>query len=430
MKKKVAFTICAKNYIGLAQTLEKSIKENQKDVTFLIFVADEFASLDQVASALPDNVIIAKNAIDIPTEQWYQMAFKYDLTEFCTAIKPSCFKYIFKDSEVGSCIYFDPDILIFNTLDTIYDCLNDHSILLTPHTTTIETIYTGSLNERNLLYSGMFNLGFIALKNDSSAKKLLDWWEERLKDRCYQNMMENYFTDQKWIDFLPSFFPSQLLVSSDLGLNMAPWNFYEREILVRNNQFFVKNRITKEEKQYPLTFVHFSGFDYKALLNNEVRQGNIKALTFQEDLMPVFTTYTEKLLQSEMSSFIKLTYTYNYFSNQTNISIIYRRLFRRLLEDGKVDFNPFEVNAQFYKALNSAGLIKQQMVSADKSNIDTVSNIEAKTIKINRLLKVCFKLIGAERFFLLTRLMRLYSKHENHVYLIDKDYFKHFKIWN
>ena len=91
--KKTAFTICAKNYIGLALALEKSLKEHSKDVDFYIFVADEF-SLEEDIESLPENVIIAKKVIGISDAQWNQMSFKYDITEFCTSIKPTCFKYI------------------------------------------------------------------------------------------------------------------------------------------------------------------------------------------------------------------------------------------------------------------------------------------------------------------------------------------------
>ncbi|WP_051584739.1 hypothetical protein [Pedobacter jeongneungensis] len=426
--KKIAFTICAKNYIGLAQTLEASIKAIQDDVLFLIFVADEFG--EGLAIQLPDNVIIAGEKLAIPKSQWYEMAFKYDLTEFCTSIKPSCFKYILQNYDVDACIYFDPDILVFNTLDAIYEKLNDYDILVTPHITTIETIYTGSLNERNLLYSGMFNLGFLALRNGDTAIKLLNWWEERLKDRCFQNMMENYFTDQKWMDFLPSLFPTNLLISTDLGLNLAPWNFYEREVFQVENKLYVKNRILAKDELYPLTFVHFSGFNYKALIKDEVIQGNIKGLGMPSDLDIIFSHYTKALKTSNISKFISLSYSYNFFSNNQSISLVYRRLFRRLLDDGKVNYNPFEESATLYKALANHKLLTSEMAVNDKTNASNIGDIESKTIKINKFFTLLFKLIGAQRFFLLTRLMRLYSKPENHVYLIDKEYIKHFKIWN
>ena len=58
MKKNVAFTICAKNYIGLAQILEQSVRVHNPGVDFFIFVADEF-SLTEKADLLPPNVIVA-----------------------------------------------------------------------------------------------------------------------------------------------------------------------------------------------------------------------------------------------------------------------------------------------------------------------------------------------------------------------------------
>ena len=138
----IAFTICAKNYIGLAQVLEKSIKNNNPEIEFYIFVADEF----EEEQLLPNNVLIAREVLDISDDEWNQMTFKYDLTEFCTSIKPTCFKYVFEECKPDKCIYFDPDIFVFSSLDNIYEQLNNYSIILTPHITTLEINYSGSLN--------------------------------------------------------------------------------------------------------------------------------------------------------------------------------------------------------------------------------------------------------------------------------------------
>lgn len=427
--KKIAFTICAKNYIGLALALEKSIKHHNSDIDFLIFVADEFSDEEKNLD-LPENIIVAKEKIGITEEKWIQMSFKYDLTEFCTSIKPSCFKYIFKNYNPDACVYFDPDILVFNSLNTIFDKLEEYSIMVTPHITTIENIYTGKLNERNLLYSGMFNLGFLALKNDHNSIKMLDWWETRLEDRCFQNMMENYFTDQKWMDFLPSFFPNDLLISHDLGLNVAPWNFFERKIISENNLFFVENRIDDLNKQrYPLTFVHFSGYNYKALIEGNIIQGNIKELQIYSDYQNIFDIYAEFIKKSDFSRYVQLKYSYNYFSNNVYISAVYRKLFRRLLEDNRSDPNPFSGEGKFYKLLKKGNLVKDKMAKLDKISVSNLENVDRKLLIINRFFYFVFKVVGPDKFFQITRVMRMYSKYENHIYLIDRKYFKNFKIW-
>lgn len=426
--KNIAFTICAKNYIGLAQVLEKSLKAHNPDVDFIIFVADEIAEIDQI-NDLPYNILISRNTIGFSDEKWNQMSFKYDLTEFCTSIKPSCFKYLFDRFQPNTCIYLDPDILVFNSFNSVFKSLEKRSIILTPHLTTIEVDYTGDLPESGLLYTGLFNLGFLALKNDDSAFKMLNWWEKRLEDRCFQNKMESLFTDQKWMDFLPSLFPTELMISFDLGLNMAPWNFYEREIVVKDGSYYVINRITQNSNSLvPLTFVHFSGFDYSSLIEDKVLQGNINALKIYSDIEIIFNDYGKALKESTFLNFKKLNYSYGVFSDNTVVSKTYRKLFRRMYEDGQINLNPFDANGYFYIALKNANILNQKMILSDKKSVNNIVGINKKLTLINKILYYSFKILGAERFFMLVRLLRIYAKIENHVYLIDPDYLKESKI--
>ena len=84
--KNCAFTIVAKNYVGLAQILEKSIRQYYNDLDFYIIIADEVN--EKLREELPHNVLIAKDTLGIGNDTWNDMSFKYNLTEFCTAIKP------------------------------------------------------------------------------------------------------------------------------------------------------------------------------------------------------------------------------------------------------------------------------------------------------------------------------------------------------
>lgn len=424
----IAFTICAKNYIGLAQVLEKSIKKHNSEIDFFILVADEITAEDNL-NLIASNVLIARDVIEFSSQKWNDMAFKYDLTEFCTSIKPACFKFLIKTYNPVNCVYFDPDILVFDKLDSIFDSLKKYSIIVTPHITTIEEKYTGSLHENGLLFTGMFNLGFLALKCNDVTNRMLNWWDKRLEDRCFINRMENYFTDQKWMDFLPSFFPSDLLISHDLGLNFAPWNFYERKVVSRDGKFHVVNRLEGDVgDSFSLKFVHFSGFNYKGLLSNEVSQGNISNLEIYSDIVEIINDYSKYLKSSRFTEFVNLTYSYNTFSNGTPISKIYRKLYRRLTEDGKLFIEPFNSNEAFYKALKNSKLLSEGMSATDKKGVGNMNGVNKKLIKVNKFFSFIFRLLGAERFFMLVRLLRLYSKVENHAYLIDPSYIKEAKI--
>lgn len=92
MNSRSVFTIVAKNYVGLARILGSSLERQDPDVDFYIFIADE---PDGCEVTFPTNAIFARKALSYSPEEWTDMSFKYDLTAFCTAIKPACFEYLF-----------------------------------------------------------------------------------------------------------------------------------------------------------------------------------------------------------------------------------------------------------------------------------------------------------------------------------------------
>ena len=81
--KKCAFTIVAKNYIGLAKLLGKSIKNTTQDVDFYIFIADEIGTNSILNE---DNIFEARKTLHQYTEsEWINMSFKssVSLLIFC-----------------------------------------------------------------------------------------------------------------------------------------------------------------------------------------------------------------------------------------------------------------------------------------------------------------------------------------------------------
>lgn len=270
-------TICAKNYIGLSLILGQSVKKFDKNCQFLIFVADVMSAEDKKRLDVPENVIFSKEVLPISEKLWNEMAFKYNLTEFCTAIKPFCLEWVFENTKSDKVIYFDPDILVYNSLDIIWKQLDKSSFFITPHILTIETEFSGQVKEEGVLFSGMYNLGFIGIKKSDSTKKMLDWWKNRLTYKCYADNLNFYFFDQKWIDFLPCFFSQdEVFICRNLGLNLAPWNYYERKIIDIDGKHFVKSRIVGDIPTVPLIFVHYSGYNYKSLLDNRIEQKTLK----------------------------------------------------------------------------------------------------------------------------------------------------------
>ena len=87
MSKNCIFTICAKNYLAQALTLKESVRSKEPNTDFYLFLSD--ASSNEVSD------IQLELLDDAWIPGWKQMAFKYDVIEFSTAIKPFCFNKLF-----------------------------------------------------------------------------------------------------------------------------------------------------------------------------------------------------------------------------------------------------------------------------------------------------------------------------------------------
>ena len=416
--KNVAFTICATNYVGLAKVLERSIYKHYKDLDFYIIVADEPSEV--VRNSFEENILVAKDVLDYSEQKWYEMAFKYNLTEFCTAIKPASILYLLGKG-YEKCIYFDPDIFVYSSIELIYNYLDNYNAVVTPHITEIEKDYTGNLKEDRLLFSGTFNLGFFAINNASLSCNFLEWWSKRLEDYCFANLTESLFTDQKWVDMLPSFFSDKLLVCRNKGLNMAPWNFHERVVSEDDGVLYVANRFEANSAKTPLVFVHYSGYNYKALLSGEVEQKNIKKMAQYTDLGVIFDVYRTALTEGQFSQYIDQNYTYNYYNvTEKAITARERILFRGYVEGTGYDENPFSNESYFYQKLKALGFLK--IAGKPQTFEDSMKEGGQQKIgKVNKVFKILFKLIGAERYYTMTRVFFKYSIWENHYFLVKKD---------
>lgn len=419
MKNKCAFTICATNYIGLAQVLEKSIFDYYEDLDFYIVVADE--PRDTIKESFVNNILIAKQILSYNyTEQkWYEMAFKYDLTEFCTSIKPACIKYFFKFG-YEKCLYFDPDIFAFSSIEKLYCILEDYDAILTPHITQIETDSTGNVSEQQLIRTGTFNLGFIGLKKTPKTLQFLSWWSKRLEDFCFRIRTENLFTDQKWIDLMPGFFGSELFISLDKGMNMAPWNFHERRVVNNGGCLKVMNRLTEDGNKDNLMFVHYSGYNYSALLNGEIEQNNISEMPIYDDLKVIFNVYSNALSNNTFAKFITEKYSYGYYSNGDVINNSLRKLYRALVEAEGYRDNPFTLESLLYKRAKKIKLISATYKTTKYSEISKKSR--KRVAFINSGLRFLCKIIGIRRYYMVTRFFRIYGIWENHYFVLgDND---------
>lgn len=427
MNKNVVFTIVAKNYIGLAQILESSFKMHNDSDDFYIIVADDFAD-NKKRETLPPNILIAKDILKMPPQNWVDMTFKYDLTEFCTSIKPSSFLY-FVEKGYDKIIYLDPDVYVYNSFQPIHNMLENYSIVLTPHITSIRKIYNGELQESSFMGSGVFNLGFCGVRNTETSKKMLSWWHQRLLNNCFNDNYNFYFTDQKWMDFLPCYFSNkELHISQHLGMNIAPWNYFERELFVENNEIKVRYREDEPSyESYPVLFVHYSGYNYFEMKNGNVVQKNIENLIDYKDIKLITEVYVKSFKKNieTFDNFIKEKYLFDFYENGEAISKFHRRLYRSLVDKGMLFGNPFSVeNNSLYQKLKKKGMISKSTSNNVKLNRDNLNGMERKLKIFNAFTRILYKTLGIDKYTLLIRLFGPFSRFESQIHLINSDFDK------
>jgi hypothetical protein len=431
--KKVIFTICARNYYGLAQVLKQSVLQHHDDVDFLVFIADGI-QCDQREIFGPDAIdatTVMRNCLE--NDKFLEIAFKYNLTEYCTAIKPFCFAHVFDSADYAQAVYLDPDVFLFSSIDQVFTRLDKASIVLTPHII-FPSSTEGRRQDKGIMATGIFNLGFIGLSRSEVAKTFINWWGRRLLDQCFVDVHDALFTDQKWVDFVPALFPSnEVVVFRHPGANLAPWNFHERLVSTDAAGIStVQRRVDPSEtlpiehrvEPDPVIFVHFSGFDYKRLCSGEVAQYNIEGLSIYSDLRPLVDKYMSaiQLQQEIVLHYLKMDYAFGTFEDGQPILSFYRRLFRSAVESGLTFKNPFQtVPGSYYCRLSKSKLLsgRSRVQQLDKSNKHNLFGIEGKLRKFNFVMRLLMRLIGFSNYALLLRLMRPYSRPEAQLHLID-----------
>lgn len=433
------FTIVARNYYGLAQVLRRSVLRHHDNIEFLVFIADGITDPErgQFGPDAVDAAALMGNYVS-PDKQ-AEMAFKYNLTEYCTAIKPFCFQHLFDKTDCREAIYLDPDVFVFAPMTPVFEKLADADIVLTPHIL-FPSSREGKGKDSNILAAGIFNLGFAGLRRSNSGIAFAKWWGQRLLDQCFADSHGALFTDQKWVDFVPALFPAEdIAVIRHCGTNIAPWNFHERRVSKSDgDQLWVERRVDPADPfatetgrgPEPVVFVHFSGFDYKRLCSGEVTQYNIDGLTFYPDLQPLIDRYMTAIQADHETvlKFLGMSYRYAKFKDGSPIISFHRRLLRSAVDAGMQFDDPFAVGAgSFHQRLVESHLVLEDGTEAaqlDKSTKNNMAGVERKLAAVNRVMRGVKRVIGFRRYLLLLRLMRPYSRAESQLHLIDSSHNK------
>ena len=332
-------TIASNNYLAFARVLAENYLQHHPGARVFACIVDRPHAAISYAR-MPFTPIFA-HELEIPDFQ--NFAFRYDIVELNTAVKPYLLTHLRDRYGLDRVFYFDPDILILDRLRGLEKALEQHAAVLTPHITQpLDNEHRPA--ERLIRMSGVYNLGFLGIQLNDRTREFLEWWKERLHRFCLVDPQHGLFVDQSWMDLAPAFLDSVGLMRDPI-YNIAYWNLEHREVRVRDDRWEVNGR--------RVGFFHFSGIELDNLETVSRHQNRIR-LNNRPELRPCFEHYRHLILGAGHERLSDIPYGYGTFLH-TSIPVpsMARRILQRVDPRGRRWQNPYEVRTEgsFYEWL-------------------------------------------------------------------------------
>ena len=326
------FTSITVNYLPKARVLAQTIKQHHPDWRFTLALSDripDWLDFDLAREPFDDFILIEE--LDIPN--LHSWIFKHSIVEICTAVKGQV-AWELLNRGAGKVIYFDPDMAVFNPMPELEEALDTHPVVLVPHQLEPDHERDAIIdNEICSLKHGVFNLGFAAVNSSSEGQKFAKWWRNRLLEFCYDDKDNGLFTDQKWCDLAPVFFPD-LFIWRDPGCDVASWNLSKRNVELSDSGTVLVN-------DSPLKFYHFTSFDSGIGHVMTTKYAGQNVLVHE-----IWAWYRNALDEAGHQQLSDAEWFYGSFDDGTKISSEARSSFRQQPDIQSRLYNPFSKNSE------------------------------------------------------------------------------------
>lgn len=172
---------------------------------------------------------------------------KYEGDKLRWASKPLFILWLLS-SGYDKVIYVDNDIHFFSSPGFLFDLLDSHGMILTPHN------YLSDPTDKQFWLEacfriGLFNAGFVGVSQ--LGIKGVQWWLDCCSYNVKKSSWRGLFDDQRYLDLMPIKFDNVHIIRHG-GCNVANWN-----ILTQKRTKTGEGNVVLNEK-WPLVFVHFT----------------------------------------------------------------------------------------------------------------------------------------------------------------------------
>ncbi len=140
-------------------------------------------------------------------------------------------------------IYVDADLFFFDSPASVVEALGEGSVGI------IEHRYPQRVAKKLSKY-GRFNVGWVAFRDSSEGRAVLNWYADRTMEWCSDIPEDGKYADQGYLDSFPDF-PGVVILHQP-GFNLAPWNTARHKVTLAISGDVQVDAV-------PLVFFHFHG---------------------------------------------------------------------------------------------------------------------------------------------------------------------------
>ena len=342
--KNISFvSIATRNFLPNVAVLAGTLAQYHPDHKLICYlVEDNVLSSDSFDGLFK---VVSIKELELPGG--LNFIFQYNAFELCCALKPFIIMDQFVRFKSDVIVYLDADMYLCSPLlPTLQEAWQNGSILLTPH-----LLHPKSRTDfAALSMAGAYNAGFVAVSNNSEAKAMLNWWQDRCHRDCYIDLRGGINADQRWLDLAVGIFPC-ISILRHAGINVGHWNIHEKTFSKNNGQIMINNHV-------PLCLFHFSGF-IELGLSKHLNAASLRR-GIPEVAQKLASEYAKKLNNARSQTFPSPEYSFSRFSDRIFIAPPMREAVRLGLVECK---DPFRENAAitpFFSTDNPDNLLKSR----------------------------------------------------------------------
>lgn len=259
MKKNPQVAVCTyfdKNYLLKGVSMCQSFSVHNPGIKIFVLSLDEYTKKIVDKLKIKNLTTISLNEFEDPG--LIKAKKNRSLVEYYWTCSPSLPRYVLKKyPQFKKVVYLDADMFFYAAINEVLDELGDGSVL------TVEHRYPRGQSYRNLT-TGRFNVAFQIFTNKKESLDCLERWRNQCLKWCYNRIEGSKMGDQMYLNEWP-FLYKDLVVSHEIGIDVAPWNISQYKLTKKNNQVMLNNR--------KLICYHFHQFNLTSENSYELSSG-------------------------------------------------------------------------------------------------------------------------------------------------------------